>query len=290
MAEAGGMKGRPPGSFWWMKRAVGLEGDLGKKCGHRKTVPSYRNWENGEFCMVRLAKWRSLKSWTWRVSHQYSEFNPPLLHTQGISLIIFSFPVRVESFPWPYLYFLDQLLAVRWWVPCGGGRNTSTGDSRGSNLGGSCATDGGELQWGCRWLPGQAAPPQGDKTQGGDGVPRRCSRGTWLSALGVTVAVPGGCWTGRSCWSVPTLVILRPRKGRGCELSTVIGFLFSVSVLLSLETPLQGSDSSYYPADQDKGYILGQGVGILLWPCSRAGVLPLSFSIRGSICICLYTY
>lgn len=31
MAEAGGMKGRPSASFWWMERAVGLEGDLKKK-------------------------------------------------------------------------------------------------------------------------------------------------------------------------------------------------------------------------------------------------------------------
>lgn len=36
MAEAEGVKGEPSESFWWMERAVGLEGDLGKKCGHGK--------------------------------------------------------------------------------------------------------------------------------------------------------------------------------------------------------------------------------------------------------------
>lgn len=40
MAEARGIKGRQSRNFWWMKRAVGLEGDLGKKeCGHGKLSP-----------------------------------------------------------------------------------------------------------------------------------------------------------------------------------------------------------------------------------------------------------
>lgn len=42
--------------------------------------------------------------------------------------------------------FIDQLLAIGWWISYKGRRATGTGDSGASNLGGSCAADVGELQ------------------------------------------------------------------------------------------------------------------------------------------------